>query len=191
MRVINQDEFNLTKNEIKGMILDGKVFTHPTDTIYGISCDATNSEAVAKVRKMKQRSTMPFSVIVPSLDWIKANLYTNEKSVEIMEKLPGPYTIVLKIKNKDCIASEINDGIDTLGVRIPDHWFTSLATEMGIPLLTTSANIVGEAHMTSLEDLDLSIQSKINFVVYEGEKRGAPSKVIDCSRTDEIITLRV
>ena len=69
MKVMTKDEVNVNFDDIKDMIEDGAVFIHPTDTIYGIGCDATNKEAVKKARDIK-KSKQPFSVIAPSKDWI-------------------------------------------------------------------------------------------------------------------------
>ena len=50
MQIINKDEFDLNKNEIYNKIISGKIFIHPTDTIYGIGCNALDDVAVQKVR---------------------------------------------------------------------------------------------------------------------------------------------
>ena len=61
MTTVNKDEYHVNKHRILRQIKEGAVFVHPTDTIYGIGCDATNEEAVAKVRDAKQRSTTLYS----------------------------------------------------------------------------------------------------------------------------------
>ncbi|MCF7862337.1 threonylcarbamoyl-AMP synthase [Candidatus Woesearchaeota archaeon] len=189
MRVIEHDDIKVMKDEIIGLIKEGKVFIHPTDTIYGIGCDATSSSSVEKVREIKDRPERPFSVIAPSLEWIKENLEIDEDASGWLEKLPGPYTFILKLKNKRCIAEAINNGMDTLGVRIPDHWSSKLANELGLPIVTTSANIVGQDYMKDLESLDPTIKSKVHFILYEGEINGVPSKVVDLTK-QEAITIR-
>ncbi len=189
MRIIEKDDFKVLKNEISDLIKSGKVFVHPTDTIYGIGCDATNSEAVKKVRMIKKRCERPFSVIAPSTDWIKENCELGKSSEVWLDKLPGPYTFILKLKNKNSIVPETNNGMETVGVRIPDHWTTELAAELGIPLITTSANVMGEDYMKDMESLDVGIKSKVDFILYEGEKSGSPSKVIDLT-FEEPVTLR-
>ena len=60
------------------------------------------------------------------------------------------YTLILKLKNKDAIADNVAPGLDTVGIRIPDHWFSMIANILNIPLITTSANIVGGDFMTSM-----------------------------------------
>ena len=187
MRVINPDEFKAEKGALIGSILDGAVFIYPTDTIYGIGGDATNSDSVKKIRKLKSRTKNPFSVIAPSLDWIKENCIVTKEGEEWLKKLPGPYTLILKLKNKKCVAKEVNPALETLGVRIPKHWVSKMISELEIPIITTSVNKSSEDYMTSIDDLDETMQNEIDFVLYEGRKEGKPSKIVDLTGKVKII----
>jgi len=179
MRVINPDEFKLDKERVISEIKQGAVFIHPTDTIYGLGCDATNAQAVKRIRNIKNKFARPFSIIAPSKQWILENC--NSKGIN---KLPGPYTLIHTLKNQGCIAKDVNLGLGTLGIRIPDHWFSGVATEIGVPIVTTSANLVGEYYMTSLKDLNPKIKSSVDFIIYEGEKKGRPSTLLDFTNTE-------
>ena len=77
MRILTKEEFLLEKIQLFEEILDGAVFVYPTDTIYGIGCNATDEKAVRKLRELKGRPTNPFSVIVPSTEWILENCILN------------------------------------------------------------------------------------------------------------------
>ena len=66
-----------------------------------------------------------------------------------------------------------------MGVRIPDHWFSQVVEALGFPIITTSANKTGQPFMTSLENLDSEMKMKVDFIIYEGEKKARPSKIID------------
>ena len=186
MRILNFEEINLEKQSIIDSIINGSVFIHPTDTIYGIGCNAELSSAVKKVRKLKVRATNPFSIIVPSLDWINENCIVTKEAEEWLEKLPGPYTLILKLK-KQCVAKEVNPGLKTLGIRIPNHWIRKIVAETDAPIVTTSVNRANEDYMTSLEDLDPTIKAGIDFVLYEGRKESKPSKIIDLTEAAKII----
>lgn len=186
MRILNFEEFKLEKQSIIDAITGGAVFIHPTDTIYGIGCNAQLSSAVQKVRKLKARASNPFSVIAPSLEWIRENCIVAKEAEEWIEKLPGPYTLILKLK-KNCVAKSVNSGLSTLGVRIPNHWIRKLAEEAEVPVVTTSVNRSNEDYMTSLEDLDATIKSGIDFMLYEGKKEGKPSKIIDLTEDVKVI----
>ncbi|MBW2985683.1 threonylcarbamoyl-AMP synthase [Candidatus Woesearchaeota archaeon] len=190
MRIINKEEFELEQEQFFEQILKGDVYIHPTDTIYGLGANATNKKAVQKIRELKKREDMPFSVIAPSKEWIKENCELNEKVEQWIEKLPGPYTLILRLKNKDAIADNVAPGLDTVGIRIPDHWFSMVANVINIPLVTTSANIVGGDFMTSLDNLNIDIKSRVDFIVYEGKKKGRPSTLVDLSKEGEEIKTR-
>lgn len=184
MRVLSKEEFENQKDVIRTSLIENHiVFIYPTDTIYGIGCNATNKEAVEKIREIKQRKTNPFSVIAPSKEWIDENFIVNNNAKDWIKRLPGPYTLVLKIK-KQCVAENVAPGLDTLGIRIPDHWLSNIVNEIGIPIVTTSANKSGNDPMTSLDDLDADIKSRVDFIVYEGVKKGHSSKIIDL--TDDV-----
>ena len=187
MRVLSKEEFENQKDVIRTNLKENSpIFIYPTDTIYGIGCDATNKEAVEKIRDAKQRKENPFSVIAPSKEWIDENCIVNENAKDWIKRLPGPYTLVLKMKNQ-CVAENVAPGKDSLGIRIPDHWFSNFAQEIGIPIITTSVNKSGNDPMTSLDDLDAEIKSKLDFIVYEGEKKGKPSRIIDLTDEEKVI----
>ena len=186
MRIYDYDEIKLEKDAIADSIITGSVFIHPTDTIYGIGCNAENSNSVKKIRKLKGRSTNPFSVIAPSLKWVHDNCIVTKQGEEWLDKLPGPYTLIFKLKKK-CVAKEVNPNLKTLGIRIPNHWIKNIVAEAEIPVVTTSVNKSNEDYMTSLEDLDPSIKAGIDFILYEGKKEGKPSKIIDLTENVKVI----
>ena len=163
------------------------MFIYPTDTIYGIGCNALNSAAVQKIRKIKHRPTNPFSIWAPNKEWIHNNCDTSSVLANnYIPKLPGPYTIILPIK-KDCQLPEvIYPGKNSLGVRIPNHYLTEFFQELDIPIITTSVNKSGQRFMTSLETLDQDIQKQVSFIIYDGEIKNKPSKIINCITAQEI-----
>ncbi|MFH0868081.1 MAG: L-threonylcarbamoyladenylate synthase [Candidatus Woesearchaeota archaeon] len=187
MRVLSKEEFLKEKDKIRTSLIENSpVFIYPTDTIYGLGCSATNKEAVEKIRDIKQRKNNPFSVIAPSKEWIDENCVINDNAKDWIKRLPGPYTLVLKTK-KQCVAENIAPDLDTLGIRIPDHWFSNFVNEIDIPITSTSVNKSSEDFMTSLEDLDADIKSRVDFIVYEGPKQGKPSKIIDLTDEEKVI----
>lgn len=175
MEIISKEEF--MENEIyKDRVRNGDIFVYPTDTIYGIGCNALISESVKKIRKIKKRDKHPFSVIAPSKKWIKENLIIKDE--KILEKLPGAYTLIFRVR-KQSVVEEVNPEINTLGVRIPNHWISDFVKKLGTPIITTSVNKAGEKPMTSIENLDKDIKDSVNFIVYEGVKDNKPSTIID------------
>ena len=118
MQNISEEEFKTEKLIFFKKIKEGALFIHPTDTIYGIGCNALNHDSVYRIREAKERYTAPFSVIAPSKDWVRQNCEVNEKVEEWLNKLPGAYTLILKLKDKDAVAPNVNMDMDTLGIRI-------------------------------------------------------------------------
>ena len=190
MNILTKEEFHVNFDDIKISIEEGAVFIHPTDTIYGIGCDATNRDAVKKIRDIKDRHESPFSIIAPNKEWILENCHVNEKAKEWIDKLPGAYTLILKLKNKEAIAPNVNFDMETLGVRIPEHWFGEAVSKIEKPIVTTSANKSGEDFMTSLDDLNPRIQSDIEFIIYEDEKHGRPSTIVDLTKEEPVVRRR-
>ena len=187
MRILNFEESELERWQITDSIIKGAVFIYPTDTIYGIGCNAEISGSVEKIRQIKARKSNPFSVIAPSQEWIKKNCIVTKDAKFWLGRLPGPYTFIFKLKVDNCVAKEVNLGLNTLGVRIPDHWIKKLVAKADVPVVTTSVNKSNEDYMTSLEDLEPSIKSSVDFALYEGKKEGKPSRIVDLSGEARII----
>ena len=92
---IKLDETLNDKDSMDGIarqIKSGAIFIYPTDTVYGLGCNAEDIRAVKKLRQIKG-TDHPFSVIAPSKQWIQDRL--NVKFPEFLEKLPGPVTLIM------------------------------------------------------------------------------------------------
>ena len=187
MEVVTKAGFVNDQTRYLRLIKQGALFIHPTDTIYGLGCDATNKKAVAKIREVKNRNNNPFSVIAPSKQWILSHCEVSPAHNAWLDKLPGAYTLIFTLKNPACIAPNVNPAKQTLGVRIPDHWFSQAVQQLGRPVITTSANKTGQDFMNSLETLDPEIQRYTNFIVYEGKKQGKPSTVVDLTTKKPVV----
>jgi L-threonylcarbamoyladenylate synthase len=179
MEIVSRAEFERRLPEMLREMRGGRVFVYPTDTIYGIGCDATNQAAVEQVRLLKKRAEKPFSVIVPSVRWIMLNCEVGHVERKWIRKLPGPYTLIMRLADRAAIATAVNGGIDTIGVRIPAIWFSGAVAHSGVPFVTTSVNVTGQPHMTSLADIDPAIREGADYIVDVGELRNRPSKVVD------------
>lgn len=192
MNVVTKEELETSRKKYLKM-MKTKVYIYPTDSIYGIGCDATNETLVARVRKLKKSNLQPFSIIAPSKEWVYSNCIVEPKHKEYIDalgkKLPimgkqNCFTLILKLKNKNAVAKNVTQGLDSIGVRIPDHWISLLVAELATPIVTTSANPTGENFMTSLDDLNESVKQDVDFIIYEGPKHGTPSTIIHYSEDD-------
>jgi L-threonylcarbamoyladenylate synthase len=178
MQVFTKSEVLDHKEKIISAIKNGEIFIYPTDTIYGLGCDATNEKAVEKIREMKQRDQKPFSVIAPSKEWILENYSVESGKLDI---LPGPYTVIVDRKNDGAVAENVFLNFSP-GIRIPDNWFTDIISEAGVPFVTTSVNISGSHHMEELSDIPKEFLGKIDYVVYDGPIVGKKSTRIDLTK---------
>ena len=163
-------------NSIINYIKSGKVFFYPTDTQYGLGCDASNSNAVNKIRKIKV-SKHPFSVVAPSKEWILENLKVMHQ--RYLDRLPGPYTFIFKMKRK-VVCEDVAQ--KTLGVRIPDHPFTKLIQEAGVPFVSTSANMSGETPAWSAMGIPEWIEKFVDIAIHDDILKNPPSNVIDLTK---------
>lgn len=178
--VVDQKYIEDHYDEMVKSIKDGLIFIYPTDTIYGIGCNAYHKESVAKIRRLKQRELKPFSIIAPHMEWIDEFCMIKAGAEIHLAKLPGPYTLIMRLRDENKIPEEVNPlGNGTIGVRMPHHWFAKLITQVGVPFITTSVNISGMPYMTSLETLDETIKNNVDFIIYEGENSGKESTKID------------
>ena len=168
-QILKNEEFYI--KEIK----KGKIFIYPTDTIYGIGCIATNSKAIKKIRQIKERDKSPFSIIAPSKAWILDNCEVSD--IKYLDKLPGPYTLILKLKNKTAISKETNPRFKTLGVRIPKNWFSKLLERANLTFITTSVNISGQKHLTNIKDLKKEIAEEVDYIIDSSTIKGKPSTI--------------
>lgn len=156
-------------------IRNGAIFIYPTDTIYGLGCDATNVDSVRLIKELKYRDKdKPLSVIAPSMDWIREHCFVEEGLIE--KYLPGPFTLILKKKNPGFLKM-VAPG-DTLGVRTPDCEFTKLVEKSGVPFVTTSVNFVGEPFAIKISDIDHKIIDAVDIVIGVGKLDGRPSTLV-------------
>src|SRR3989338_11323139 len=104
---------HLDESKIINQIKKGKLFIYPTDTIYGLGCNAENKESVNKIKEIKKRDKdKPLSIIAPSFTWINKNLIID---TDLSKYLPGPYTIILKKKVTEFLSHVSSK--DSLGIR--------------------------------------------------------------------------
>lgn len=172
----------------------GGLILYPTDTVWGIGCDATNAEAVAKIYALKKsENKKSMIVLVDSLD--RANLYVNnapDVAWQLMELADKPLTLILP--NACCVADNLIPEEGTLGIRVPDHEFChQLLRRFGKPIVSTSANISGEVAPMDYAGITNAIKKGVDFVVnarFEGNPTHQPSSIIQLGEGGEIKIIR-
>lgn len=183
MLILTKVQLFREKDHWLNKLRQGAIVMYPTDTIYGLGCDATNQKAVEKIRLAKQREEKPFSIIAPSKEWITENCIITLAVEQALDKLPGPYTLLLNLKNQTAIAKAVTNS-ETVGVRIPNHWWAEIVKEFGKPFVTTSVNLSGEPHAVSPWKTSYKLKAHIDFAIEDGDKTGPASKIIDCTGSE-------
>lgn len=188
------------KTEIKGIeaieegaeiIKAGGIIAFPTETVYGLGCDALNSEAIKKIFKAKGRpQDNPLIVHFSSTKDMENIAYVTEDAIRLFEIFsPGPLTIVLK--KKEILPKEISAGLDTVGIRIPKHYIArKLIEKAGTPIAAPSANTSSRISPTTAKHVFEDMENKIPLIIDGGEcEIGIESTVLDLT-TDMPTILR-
>ena len=143
------------------VLKNGGVVAFPTETSYGLGCDATNEEAVARVAAMKSRpKKFKMALVVKDLEMARWCGELNDMILPFAKKhWPGPLTILLPNANKELTDWSVLNG--TVGVRISSHPIAmELAEALGKPLIATSANKHGEPSCYSVEAIKEQLEGQ-------------------------------
>ena len=164
------------------LLLNGKIIDYPTDTLYVFGVDATNTESIIKLNKLKQRE-QAYSIIVDSFSMLKnyAQLSVDIEN-KIKSMLPGPITVILNQLNSN-LSYLVNPGLKTIGIRIPDNQFIlNVVKKINKPIITTSVNIHGQKPLNNI-DLINDKFSKIDIFKNSLLIQSKGSTIIDFSTT--------
>src|SRR5690606_2492633 len=167
------------------VIQNGGLVVYPSDTCYGLATDATNQEAVDKLKQYKQfRGQKPISVNVSSKEMASQYVQINEIADNLYDNYaPGSITIISKGLGK--LANGVQSDWGTVGVRIPDHKIpVLLAEKFGKPVTATSANVSYKSLPYSIEQLlkhtPVKSQKLIDLIIDAGElPKNVPSTILD------------
>lgn len=174
------------------IINSGGLVVFPTETVYGLGADATNSEAAKKIYAAKGRpSDNPLIIHISKPDDAEKYAYTSELYYKLAERfMPGPITLILKAK--DSIPPETRGGLETVAVRCPEH---KIANELirlaGVPIAAPSANISGSPSPTSAAHVIDDMNGRVDMIIDGGEAEfGLESTILKIDQNDVITLLR-
>ncbi len=156
----------------------GGIILYPTDTVWGIGCDATNPEAVAKVYEIKRRADSKSLVLLASdMDMICRYVKeVPEMARQLVEVNDKPMTIIYPgaVTGQYGLAQNTVAEDGTVGIRIPMMDFCQqLVARLGRPLVSTSANISGELTPKKYAEISEEIRSAVDHVVDPSLEKGA------------------
>lgn len=169
---------------VAGILETGGFVVVPTDTVYGIGCNACCSDAVEEVFRIKNRpKTLPISVCYLNLERAASDLEINDAAEVFVRKfLPGPVTVVLKKRPSSCVSSLCSSGKNSLGLRIiANPVLQKLLAKLPFPLALTSANVSGGSNPTTAQESCISLEKAENLIVLDGGRcqLGTESTVVD------------
>lgn len=166
----------------------GGIILYPTDTVWGIGCDATDPVAVAKVYEIKKRADSKSLVLLASdMDMICRYVKeVPEMAVQLVEVNDKPMTIIYPgavaggpedKASKGCLAFNTVAEDGTVGIRIPMMDFCQqLVARFGRPVVSTSANISGEPTPKKFAEISPEIREAVDHIVEPGLERGATGR---------------
>lgn len=154
MQIIKIENINLV--ELVEELKKGKTVVYPTETCYGLGCDSTNAQAVAKIFAIKKRQKdKPVLALVPEVGMVMQYIEWSPSLEKISQRYwPGPLTVVVPIRFVKNLAPGVVAENGTIAFRVTGHPLCiSLAKELGVPLVSTSANISSEASPYDIESV--------------------------------------
>ncbi len=149
----------------------GGTILYPTDTIWGIGCDATNSEAINKIFKIKNREkNKSMIILVESSKRLEDLVDVPEMAWDIMDLSEKPVTIIYD--NPKGLPKEILAEDGSIGIRlVNDLYLKKMITKLNKPLVSTSANFSGEKSPMKYSDISEEIIAAVDFVAAENHDK--------------------
>ena len=191
LKLYNENPNPREIEQVVSVLRDGGIVIYPTDTLYGIGCDALNVRAVERICELKginpQKSNL--SIICNDLSIISEYAKVDTPTFKLMKRnLPGPFTFILPTTSS---LPKIYKNRKTVGIRVPDNnIIREIVVQLGNPVLSTSVKDENdEIEYTTHPELIHEKWVEFADVVIDGGVGGLdPSTVVDCTFHDpEII----
>ena len=182
------------KNALE-VLRNGGIILYPTDTIWGIGCDAIQPEAVEKIFKLKRREESKSMIILVENDRQLEEIIPEipEVAWDIIDLAEKPTTLVLDKPQK--VAPNLIGSDNTLGIRrTKDEFCKRLIQQLKRPLVSTSANISGEKSPLSFSEISPEILQGVDYVVNLRQNEQAAysgSSIIKLAKNGEVKVIRI
>lgn len=190
LKIYNENPNPREIEKVVSVLKDGGIVVYPTDTLYGMGCDALNVRAVEKICDLKginpQKSNL--SIICNNLSAISEYAKVDTPTFKLMKRnLPGPFTFILPTTSS---LPKIYKNKKTVGIRIPDNAIIrEIVGMLGNPVLSTSVKDEDEEiEYTTNPELIHEKWGEIAEIVIDGGIGGIePSTVVDCTSDEPLI----
>ena len=189
---LRYDEADL-KEAVKVM-KEGGIILYPTDTVWGIGCDAANEEAVRKIYELKKREdSKSMLVLVGSEGMLQRTVKdVPEIAWQLIEAAVNPMTIIYDHPTGVADSLKAEDG--SLGIRITSEKFSRMLCErMRGPIVSTSANVSGKPTPMTFAEISSEIKNGVDYVCRFRQKEKAsskPSNIIKITRENIVKVIR-
>lgn len=187
----------MLKNEVNKaleVLKSGGIILYPTDTVWGLGCDATNAEAVAKIFTLKNREDSKSMIILLDTE-NKLQSYVSDipdVAYDLIEYTEKPLTIIFSGAKNLAINLINKDG--SVGIRIPKHDFCQqLIQRFRKPIVSTSANISGEPTPANFSEISQEILEGVDYVVdleQESMEKKQPSTIMKLEASGQFSFIR-
>jgi L-threonylcarbamoyladenylate synthase len=161
-------------HEAVALLRAGKVVAFPTETFYGLAADASNTDAVDRIFRIKGRSfRSPIALITGSNIGIHSLITEIPATAQrLMQAFwPGPLTLLFAASPQ--INTRLTAGTGKIGIRVSSHLIAdSIANGLGVPITATSANLSGAAECTTVGEVLASLGNRIDLVIDGGPTPG-------------------
>jgi len=193
MQALNSDiEAEIVKS--LSVLRSGGVILYPTDTIWGIGCDATDDQAVEKIFRIKNRPEKKSMIVLiaSSRDILKYVAAPPPEIWDLIENTPTPLTIIFP--GGIGLAPRLIDEEGNVAIRVvQDEFCRHLIKRLRKPLVSTSANISGKPFPESFAQIDREIIDNVDYAVNfrrEDTEKKKPSKIIRLEKSGKITVIR-
>lgn len=194
LKIENKEINNHDLNLIVKILKQEGVIVYPTDTIYGLGCLASNSQAIKKIKAIKKReASKPLLVLVSSLAMVKKYCRLSKNQELILKNIwqeTRPTSVILEHLN--LLSNELVNKHDGLAVRLPKSDFLlKIVRRIKEPLVSTSFNLSGEPVLNRVDNLQFNWHKNEapNLIVDGGVLKNKASQLLDL-RGDKILILR-
>ncbi len=192
MKIEEADINREIENAIK-ILEKGGTILYPTDTIWGLGCDATNSKAVNKIYTIKKRDkSKSLIILLDSIDNLKNYIKDiPDITYDLIGNIDRPLTIIYPSAIN--IAPNVLAGDGSVGIRIVNNGFCKeLIRKFGKPIVSTSANFSGDPTAISFNNIKDTLKSKVDYTVgiYKNQVNLVPSQIIKLTDDNSFKVLR-
>lgn len=172
----------------------GGVILYPTDTVWGLGCDATNAEAVERIFRIKEREDSKALIVLADSDAMISRYVVDVPEVawDVIELSTKPTTIIFDKGHN--LASNLLGQDGSVAMRLSREVFSAqLCFHLRRPVVSTSANLSGKPAPKAFKDIDPEIRSRVDYIVkyrQQDNTPAAPSSIIKLGLGGEVKIIR-